>query len=302
MRPRILLRDTADIDRLAVHLVTHWRRPFVDLRIDHLPALESHRAQDEFARLSLTCNCTVGEALGGLTLLTGSSLACVGQAWSYLWWTLAATVLAVLVGKGLETLWNRWCLLRLVWNLRRRLSDPDAGSQVELTTATLSASRTYDYPLNSGQEEMPQPRLSRRPSTDRPDRPKLLLRNASDVDRAVRHLLRHWKVPRVVIQTDEVPPQSLQRAQDRLVRLSAGYSHQFAGALAFATFVVSMTYAMWPPEQAVLWKLEPDWGNILMALLITFLSALLGSAIEILWIRIRLLRALRGLRRQLSGA
>jgi hypothetical protein len=39
-----------------------------------------------------------------------------------------------------------------------------------------------------------------------------------------------------------------------------------------------------------------------MVLLATFVAALLGSAIESLWIRVKLLRVLLGLRRQLPRA
>ncbi|HUG73188.1 MAG TPA: hypothetical protein VMK82_07185 [Steroidobacteraceae bacterium] len=303
MRPRFLLRDAADINRLVVHLVTHWKRPAVDVRIDQLPTLESHRAQDQLARLTEACNCIVGEALGGVTLLIGCCLACIWQGWRYLLWTLVATLAAVLVGKGVEVAWNRVSLLLLLRRLRHRVSDAIAGRLVESTPVKVAETRTYDYPLNSLDGDVPQhSRIQHRHSLGGPDRPRLLLRDASDVDRALRHLFAHWKVPRIVIQIDEIPARSLERAQDRLVRLSAGYSYQLAGVLAFATFVVSMTYVMRPPKDILLWTLDQDWGDFLMVLMVTFLAALLGSAGEILWIRMRLLRVLRSLRRQLPGS
>jgi hypothetical protein len=303
MRPTFHLHDLADIDRLGVHLVTHWKRPAVTVRIDQLPALEAQRAQDQFARLTEACNCTVGETWGGVTLLTGSALACIWQGWRYMFWTLIATLVVGLVGKGIEVGWNRVRLLRLLRHLRQQVSDAIAGRLVEPATVMVPEPRTYDYPLNSHNGVLPQiSRIQHRQTSGGPDRPRLLLCDAGDIDRAVRHLFAHWQLPRIVIQIDGIPVQSLERAQDRLVRLSEGYSFLLAGVLTFATFVLSMTYVMRPPEDILLWTLHQDWSDFLMVLLATFVAALLGSAIESLWIRVKLLRVLLGLRRQLPRA
>lgn len=300
MRATFHLRDLADVNRLGIHLVTHWKRPGVVVRIDQLPALEAQRTQNQFARLTESCNCTVGETLGGVTLLVGSSLACIWQGWRYMFWTLIATLVAGLVGKGIEVAWNRVRLLRQLRHLRHQVADAIAGRLVEPSTVTVPETRTYDYPLNSRNGVVPQlSRIRHRQTSGGPERPRLLLCDAGDISRAVRHLFAHWNLPRIVIQIDEIPVQSLERAQDQLVRLSAGYSFLLAGVMTFATFVLSMTYVMRPPEDVLLWTLHQDWGDFLIVMLATLGAALLGSAIEIFWIRMKLLRVLLGLRRQL---
>lgn len=300
-RPRFLLRDAADISRLAVHLATHWKLPVVEVRIDRLPEVESQRTQDQFARHSAACNCIVGEALGGVTLLIGSCLACIWQSWRFMLLTLVATLAAALVGKGVEMAWNRASLVLVLRRLRNRVSDAIAGRLLDASTTTFPAARVYDYPLNSRNGDLPQLFDTARNGVSRgPNRPKLLVRDADDIDAAVRHLFARWTLPRIVVEIEGISAPDLERAQDRLVRLSGGYSHQFAGVLAFATFVVGMTFIMRPPKDTFLWTMDQDWSDFLIVLVATFLAAVIGHLGEVALTRVRLRRVLQGLRRQLS--
>lgn len=266
-----------------------------------LPTLLAHRAQDQFARLTQSCNCTVGEALGGATFLLGTCLACILQSWRSLSLAVIASITALLVGKFAEVAWNRVQILLVLGRLRRQLSVAVTGHPVESPAPMISKTQTYDYPLNSrnGDESHPEQFRQRRPPGGR-ERPKVILRNGVDIDRAIRLVWGSWRVPRMVVQLDDIPTVSLERIQDRLVRLSGGYDYQLAGVLAFVAFVAGMTLVMRPPDDVLQWTLQPDWVDFLMVLIATLHAGLLGIAGEVLWIRWRLLRVLRDLRRQLA--
>lgn len=300
-RPKFLLREATDIDRLAVHLLTHWRLPSVDVRIDRLAPLDSQRMQDHFARAAAACNCVVGEALAGVTLLVGSCLACVWQSWRFMFLVLAATLAVALMGKGAEVAWNRASLFLGLRRLRHRLSDAIAGRLPDTSPVILRKGETYDYPLNSRNGDS-----AELPDTVRTDLPrgagrlKLLVRDAGDIDAAVRHLFAHWALPRIVLEIEGIRAADLERAQDHLARLSGGYSHQFAGLLAFATFVVGMTLIMRPPGEVMSWTMDQDWGDFLVVLVATFLAMVLGHLGEVAWVRVRLRRVLQDLGRHVS--
>lgn len=301
-RARLVLHDPADIDRLVIHLFTRRKLPRVEVRIDRLPDEESHRAQDRIVRLAEACNCTLGEALAGITLLIGSCLACIGQEWRYLWFTLAATAAAFLLGKGIEVAWNRTRLLRSLRFLRNQIADAIAGHYVPSAAPNAPATSTYDYPLNSREGDALATGPALRPAPAAADRPRLDLRDQGDIDLAVRHLAGRWKLPRIVIGIRGLSAPVIEHAQDRLVRLSAGYSYRLAGMIGFVTFVVSMTYVMRPPKDVVLWTLHQGWGDFAVVLLVTLLATLVGAAGEVLWVRMQLLRVLRELKRQMQAA
>ncbi len=155
---RFLLRDAADINHVLVHLVTHWKPPGVDVRIDRLPALESQRAQDRFVRLAENCNCVAGEMLGIATLVVGcwvSWVATRGRINPGL--VMVAALSAALIGKAVELAWTRARLLLVLRELRNRLDQTVAGRtagmqlKVAANPAPLGdpvAGRSFGYALN----------------------------------------------------------------------------------------------------------------------------------------------------------
>lgn len=293
----------ADIHRLVTHLTTHFERPLVEVRIDQLPTLLTHRAQDHLVRLTQSCNCVVGEALGGVTFLLGTCLACILQSWRSLYLALIASVVAFLVGKGVEVAGNRVQLLLLLRRLRQQVADAIAGRLEEPVAAATPQARRFDYPLNSRDaDELRPERMRQRGSFGDPERRKVTVQDAADVDRVIRMLWGSWKIPRMVVQIRDITVPDVERIQDRLVRLSAGYSYQLAGLLAFAAFVAGMTLIMRTPEEVLLWTLDADWVDFVSVLMATLLAGLLGFACEVLWIRWRLMRALRELRQHLAGS
>src|SRR5262245_16664077 len=70
-RVRFTLRDRKDINRLALHLFTHWKVPRIEVQVT-LPALEVQRAQHRIDRLCAASGYqSTAAVLGVLVLLLG---------------------------------------------------------------------------------------------------------------------------------------------------------------------------------------------------------------------------------------
>lgn len=302
-RARFVLRDTADINRALEHLVRHWTPPSVDVRVDRLTALECQRAQDRFTRLTDNCNCMLGEMLGGATLLIGG----------YATWISArglpnllpltfATLMTIFAGKGIELAWTRVRLIFVLRALRHRLEETIAG-RITAILAKPPETRPYRRPsISTERAAVDNARIQRSKSGASSARIRIPLREVRDIDRLVVHLITHWALPHMEVQVDTLPKMAVQRAQDRLVRLSAGYTYLLAAVLAVVSFLVGFAYIVWPPDEIVLWTMHQDWSDVLMALIVTLFAGLIGCVGEILLIRLRLLLLLFGLRRQLRKA
>src|SRR5687768_4404744 len=118
---RVFISNAADIDRLAVHLATHWTLPHIEISTDGFAALDVQRAQDRVARLSEACNCLLGEMLAAATLLFGLGHAwTLDKGWDQVAWVILAALGAGLIGKALDVAWTRVKLLRTLRRLRDR--------------------------------------------------------------------------------------------------------------------------------------------------------------------------------------
>jgi len=299
--PGFLLRDASDINHLLVHLLTHWRIPRVEVRVGKLPSRYSQRAQDRFVRLSLACNCLLGEILGVATLLIGGRAAWV-SAWSWreLGLLAIAALGAALIGKAMELAWTRMRLLLVLRALRHALAEALAGRIVE-TPANIAAAEPYRHAWNrvDGDEAYADP-IQRPWPPAGSGRPAVLLRDVGDIHRIVRDLLTHWTLPRIEIQVNVLPRLAVQRAQDRFARLTAGHNYLLAGVLGTSGLLIGFAWIVWPSNQVLLWTMRPPRDDVLLVLGITLGAALTGCAGEILWIRLRLLRVLLGLRAALK--
>lgn len=300
-RPKVLVRDAADINRLRIHLVTHWKRPSVQFRVDELPALESQRAQDRFVRLSDGCNCLIGEMLGAMTLLGGSFMTWTStRSWRDMGLVVIATLYAALMGKGIELAWTRLKLLRVLRRLRRRLAGEDFDEVAPVPTAF--------KPSRVEEEDVVQDNLIQRPVLpDGPKRPKVLLRDAADIDRLIPSLATRWTLPRIEIRVDALPRLDAQRAQTRIVRLSGGCSYLLAALLGVAILLGGLLYKVWTESQDWLysqredwWLLQLDWSDVMPVVIAALCAGFIGAAIEMVWLRVRLMLVLRGLRHQLG--
>jgi hypothetical protein len=220
-RPRFVLRGAADINHLLIHLVTHWTLPGVDVRVDRLPALDSQRAQDRFVRLAENCNCLLGAMLGAGTLVVWGYAMWISPNRPNFWLLAFATLAAALMGKAIELAWTRARLVLVLRTLRHRLAEANAG-RIAQVAAQASEARFYSYPLNRESGDVLHADRIPRAHSPLPDRARVPLRNVGDIHRLVLHLFTHWTLPHMRIEADALPGRIVQRAQDRLVRLSAG--------------------------------------------------------------------------------
>ncbi len=229
-RPRILVRDAADIKRLRIHLLTHWTQPGVVFCVEDLPALESQRAQDRFVRIYDGCNCLIGELLGATVLVGGSFMAWT-SAHSYrdIGLVLVAAAYATLLGKGIELVWMRMKLLRVLRRLRRRLAGMDFDEVAPVPAAVKPFRVETDAVVQDSRIERPALPHGPRPA-------RVLLRDATDINRLIPRLAIHWVLPRIEIRMDTLPQVEVQRAQVRIARLSSNFSYLPAALLAIAIF------------------------------------------------------------------
>lgn len=301
--PRFLLCSTADINRLFVHLLTHWRLPRVEFRVDGLHVLHSQRAQDRFARLSESCNCLLGETLAVLVLLIGSYATWTTfGGWPEMGLVVLATLGVGLVGKLIEAGWTRLKLLRVLHDLRHRLG-----------TAVDSPERQFAIPavaphIPQGIHAVDKERRVRkyRPPP-KPRRPRVVLHDMADIDRLFIHLVTHWRLPRIDIHVDSIPGLEVQRAQHGVVRFSGGCTYLPAAFLSATILLGGLLYIVWTESQAWFrseradwWLLKLDWDDALPVVVATLCVALIGTALEWVWMRVRLLLVLRGLRNQIE--
>jgi hypothetical protein len=303
-RPRLLLRDAADINRARIHLVTHWTLPRIEFRVDALPVLVSQRAQDRFVRLAEACNCLFGQLLAGATLLGGSVLTWTSRGgWREMGLVALATLYAAFIGKGIELAWNRMRLLLVLRRVRRRLGAAGQHATIE-SVIPVAAPRTFRHALNVDDGEVLPENLRRPRPSGGPKRPKVLLHDDADINQLVIRLATRWRLPRIEIHIDGLAELDTQRAQASYVRLSEGLSYLPAAFMATAILLGGLLYAVWTSSQDWLfssredwWVGSPGWSDVEGVVVATLCAALVGWVAEVVWIRVRLVMVLRGLRR-----
>ncbi len=308
-RPRFLLRDSADLGRLRRHLLTHWSLPHAAFQVDGLHVVHSQRAQDRFVRLADACNCVLGESLAAVTLLVSSIRAWTSltSGWRDVAGVVAVTLLAGLVGKGLQLAWTRARLLRVLRGLRRLLGAPEGSPErdpVLAIVAPAAASSVHPASQDEAADVARNNRIRRSLQLDRPRQPAVVLRDAADSRRMALRLATSWKPPRIEIRIDALPLLDMQRAQARIVRFSGSCSYLPAALLAIAVFLSGSLHAVWIGSQEWLysqredwWLLKLDWADVQPVVVAALYAALVGTALEKVWMRTRLLRVLRGLAR-----
>jgi hypothetical protein len=308
--PRIILRDAADIKRVSLRLLTHWRLPRADFRIDSLPPLASQRAQDRFTRLHEGCNCVIGELLGAAMLLGGSFMVWKSvDGWIGMGWVVFAAVWIGLIGKLIELAWVRVRLLLVLAALQRRIA---AGGEPAGANEAVSPISVQPFRRALNAEDDPvvlRPPVERRVARTSPRRPSVLLREAADIDRLVLRVATRWRLPRIEIRTDALPPLEVQRAQVRVVRFSGPASLLPAAFFATAILLGGLLNVIWTESEAWFYSTRPDWwllgldwSDVQPVVIAALTAGLVGVAIEVIWKRARLVLVLRNLRGQLEGA
>jgi hypothetical protein len=306
-REKILLRDAADIHRAQVRVATRRTLPHLEVSTDRFPPLVAGRAQDRLSRLTDACNCLLGEVLGGATLLAGIARAWV---WSRSWvdagLVLIAALAVLLIGKAIEICWTRMRMLLVLAGLRRRLdSSQDLPATKPVGYAWLESPAPTE-PASSTELAASIPAPGRR--ARRAPRPSVVLGNAADINRLCLRLATRWTMPRIDIRVDGLPEQHAQRARHHYMRLTDGASFMLAGVLAALTLLGGMLHVLWMQNSdgeladiPELWNHTLGWSDMQPVLIAALVASLLGWAIELLVIRMRLLRVLRGLRRRVQA-
>ncbi len=307
-REHILLRDTADIHRAHAYVLSHWTLPHIEVSTERFPTLIAERAQDRCSRLADACNCLFGEVLGGATLLVGTATVWVSsRRWSDVTLVLLAAVGVLFVGKGVEIAWTRVRMLLVLGSLRRHLDStrdmsatkPVGSAWIDSPTPAKLSSSTTEA------EDIPAPG----PRKPRAPRPKVELRNAADINRLCLQLATRWNMPRIEISVDGLSEQDAQRAHHHYVRLTDGATFMLAGVLAGLTLLGGALYVVMssgpdasPIERPELWLKTLGWSDMQPVVLAALGAGILGWAIELVVIRVRLLKVLRRLRGNLSAA
>lgn len=307
--PRVDIRHVADIDRLSVQLFTRWTIPRVDIHVDSLPEVAVQQAQHRFAQGADASN-------GGLGIVLASTTAVVGicMAWASIHsmiWTpkqtlerlaliAVAAIYAGLLGKAISVIAQRVRLLRVLRGLRRRMV---AGSAAE--PARYAGRVPHDASMTppaafkddggvAGEED-----LAVRSVLSRPGRPKVLVHDTADVKRLLRHLLTHWKLPRVQINVNGVATLDVQRAQHRIVRLSETCHCVLGASLAGATLLGGSFAVEWVSARNWAWWVPESWGPLALVPVAALCAALFGVAIEMVWTRVKLMQLVRTVRHRL---
>jgi uncharacterized integral membrane protein len=132
-RSRVVLRDTGDLNRLFIHLFTHWRLPSVRIDVDEVAGLDVQYAQHRMALLSEACNCVLGVWLAGATILGGVFFVqwesshswdwMVPDSWGPLGLVSIAALGAASTGMAIEMVWNRVRMMRVARSVRHRLEN-----------------------------------------------------------------------------------------------------------------------------------------------------------------------------------
>jgi hypothetical protein len=301
--PRAFVRSAIDMDRLVIHLFTHLKLPRIEIRIDTLPSLVVQRAQHKLQHLSNSCNCVLAIALACLALLVGA-----GYVWTYSMAASAMLMVAIsglyagLIGKGLDIVWTRLRMMRVLHRLRDQLVagrafDAEAAQYKgvhapKLSTATPAAATVADAERDAD--------ILHSLAPARAARPRVLLHNAADINRLILHLFTHWTVPRVEISVDGAAALHVQRAQNRIVRLSEACNCVLGGTLAAITLLGGTFYVQWSATQNWDWMIGASWGPLALVPVAAVAAAAIGWVIEATWNRARLMLVLNGLRRRMG--
>jgi hypothetical protein len=130
-QPRLVLHSAADVNRLLIHLLTHWKLPRVRIDVDGVATLDVQRAQHHIARLSEACNCVLGACLAAATILGGVFFVEWKSAHNWDWWVpeswgplglVPVTALcAAAIGVAIEMVWTRVRMMRVARGVRHRL-------------------------------------------------------------------------------------------------------------------------------------------------------------------------------------
>ncbi len=175
------------------------------------------------------------------------------------------------------------------------LADP-----VSLAARSHPACRADGVTAGSSEVRMADVVMDSPPSSAFPERPKVVVREAADINRLIPRLFIHWKLPRVEFHFDSLPPLVVQQAQHHFARISEARIGVPSAMLAVAVFLAG-TFSMWASLETLIWTTGQYWQNVGLVAAAALCTGLISTGVELSWMRARLVLLLRRLRGQLRA-
>jgi hypothetical protein len=311
-RRRVIIHDAAGLTRLCLRLLFYWRLPRIEVRIDALPGLVVQYAQHRITQLTGARNTLLGEVFAIVVLLGGSYTAWwLARGWQLLVWVAAIAFCGWLAGKLVNGTWTRLRLLALLLRLRIQLGIASRGKVGAIGRRALAAPRQYQgrrpwklFWRSSKAKRRRSETIAISPQPVRPQktaRPKVSLRQITDIDRLIVKVASRWKLPRVEIPVAAQPSLDVQRAQNLFVRLSEASHCMLGGLLGAAALVGASFYLIWIPDPTITWARTLGWDSLAWVLAVALGAAMIGAVIELIWTRMRLVLVLLRLRRRIGS-
>lgn len=318
MRRKVIIHDAAGISRLCLRLFFYLKMPRIEVRIEKLPDLVVQYAQHRITRLSEARNTLLGEVFAIVALLCGSYVVWwMARGWQLLGLVAAIAMGAWVAGKLVNVVWTRLRLLGVLLRLRLKLAVVSKGNVGAIGRQVIAEPRRYQgrrpwklfrvfqrFRRSSAakvSQELPATNLRQPVRPRKTARPRVSLRQITDIDRLMLKVISRWKLPRVEILVDAVPLLDKQRAQLRFVRLSEASNWLLGGVLGAAALVGASFYLIWIPDPTLVWARTLGWHSLAWVLALGCCAALIGAVIEFVWTRTQLVLMLLRLRRRIGS-
>jgi hypothetical protein len=294
---------------LIIHLFTHWRLPRVEFHITSAPAVAVQRVQHRVERISERRSGGIGLILTLTILLAGAALMWVslqsviwtpGQFGQNLGLTAIAALCTGAIGAGIYMAWTRLRILLVLGRLRRRLVAGDTLDVPAIYTGRVSPEPVEKVAAAEDDDEV-RDNLLRHSVFERSRQPSVLLQDMAGFHRLIIHLFTHWTLPRVRIGVDGVATLDVQRAQHHIARLTDACNCELGAWLAGATVLGGAFYVEWTSTHNWDWWVPESWGPLGLVFVAAPVAALIGTVVQKLWNRVKLLLVLHGVRHRLRA-
>lgn len=315
-RPKFVLHEPADIDRLMRHLVWRFRMPRIEVAVEVLPESVEHPLRQRIVHLADRDAGLFGEVLAGLTVLGGMGYLWVAsRQWLHLLWLAFAASGMWLIGRVCEFVWTR---IRLLWMLRR-LKREVVAWPASTGPAPQPVARSVPAPLGAG-ELLDRPSLQ--PEAYRVSPPaaagvpsptardpedsarRAVLRDTADIDRLLRRVVSFAPLPAIEVGHGALDVSVVHGAQHRIAQRATACNCVFGALLAGATLMVGGAWVVWSSSGNWAWHAGASWSWRPLWLLGAAVVAAgsIGWLAEMFFHRVRLAVALMALRRRLRAA
>jgi hypothetical protein len=221
------------------------------------------------------------------------------QIWQRVLLLAVVAMYAGVLGKGIGAAWTRMRLMRELLRLRRAAKGEATGEPARYTGRT-TREAAADFPAVID-HDVERDNVPAQPVRHRRRRSNVDFRDARDLNRLLIPLFTHWKLPSVRIDVGGVAGLDVQRAQHRIARLTDSCDCELGAWLAGATVLGGAFYVEWASTQNWDWYVPESWGPLGLVFVAAPIAALIGTVVQKVWSRVRLLLVLRGVRHRLRA-